>query len=371
MKIKRWLAFAIFAAGFAGALWRAQPPAAPRIATSAAPAAAELPPEFSSADLPSAAPSAHAASLAELPDGRIAAAWFAGSREGAADVAIWLATRQDGRWTAPRAILTRQQLAAATLTHVRKLGNPVLFAAGPRLHLWVAAASVGGWAGSAVHALHSDDDGLHWSTPRRLATSPLFNYGTLVRTPPLPLADGGFGLPVYHELIAKRGEWLRLAANGDIVAKTRMPANSAQLQPAVAALDERHLLALLRDAGPAPGQVQAAVSDDAGEHWQALPPLPVGNPNSSLALLRLADGRLLLAGNALGGRNVLQLWLSADTGQHWRHLRDLENSADAGAEFSYPALLQGRDGRIHIAYTWQRQTIRHAVFTPAWLETRR
>ena len=48
--------------------------------------------------------------------------------------------------------------------------------------------------------------------------------------------------------------------------------------------------------------------------------------------------------------------------------RLLTGIAGAGAEFSYPALLQARDGRIHLAYTWRRQGIKHAVFNEAWLD---
>ena len=43
---------------------------------------------------------------------------------------------------------------------------------------------------------------------------------------------------------------------------------------------------------------------------------------------------------------------------------------DKNAEFSYPSLLQARDGSIHLAYTWRRQGIRHLSFNRAWLEAR-
>src|ERR1019366_945383 len=45
-------------------------------------------------------PSAHASTIEEA-GGVLAAAWFGGSSEGAADVGIWLSRKIDGKWTAP------------------------------------------------------------------------------------------------------------------------------------------------------------------------------------------------------------------------------------------------------------------------------
>ncbi len=368
MTLPRWLPPLLFLLALAGAAWRAPFPAAPAFVPPPAAQPDRNPPSFAAALLPTAAPSAHAAALAELADGRIAAAWFAGTREGAADVAVWLATLGADGWSQPQSIATREGTAAATRAYVRKVGNPVLYAEGSQLHLWFVSVAMGGWAGSSLNHAVSADGGASWSPATKLQTSPFFNISTLGRAPPVPLANGGLGLPVYHEFIAKHGEWLRLAADGRIVDKVRMAQARRTLQPAVAVLDERHALAALRDAGPGPGQVRAAASADGGRHWLAAEALPLPNPNSSVALLRLQSGRLLLAGNGAGNRNQLLLWLSDGAGKTWRLTRTVESDADDLVEFSYPALLQSRDGRIHLAYTWRRQGIKHAVFSEAWLE---
>lgn len=372
------LAFGLALLALAWTAWRTPEAPAPAFApppVGAPSAVGASPPRFSAQLLPSAAASAHAASLTELADGRLVAAWFAGSREGAEDVAIYLSRLETSGWSRPEAIATRPQTARELRRHLRKLGNPVLHVdpAG-RLHLFFVSVSLGGWAGASINHKFSDDGGRHWSPARKLGTSPFFNISTLVRNPPIRLEDGGLGLPIYHEFIAKHGEWLRLDAQGRIIDKVRMPHARATLQPAVAALDARRAVALLRDAGPSPGSVQRADSQDAGQHWEMRPALPIAHANASMALLRLGDGSLLMAGNPGSGRASLLLYRSTDEGRTWQSLGPVESGAATAAglapEFSYPALLQDRNGDIHLAYTWLRQGIRHVVFNAAWLAAR-
>ena len=97
-----------------------------------------------------------------------------------------------------------------------------------------------------------------------------------------------------------------------------MPQSVAALQPAVVALNNKEALALCRDAGSGPGQIRVARTNDTGVRWQENDPLPLGNPDASIALLRLSSGRLLLAANPSAGRHILELWLSADQGKSWQ-----------------------------------------------------
>lgn len=315
--------------------------------------------------LPRAGASAHAATLALRSDGKLVAAWFAGSREGASDVAIVSSVYDQGAWGAPQRIVDRRSVARDTQRGIRKLGNPLLWRDTHNvLHLWFVSVSYGGWAGSAINHMQSDDDGRHWSMATRIVSSPFWNLSTLVRNPPLALADGGIALPAYHEFLTKRPEWLRFDGHMQLIDKVRIPDASHMLQPAAVALDAHRALALMRDSGPA-HRIHAAYSDDAGGHWQSATATGIPNPDAAIALLRLADGSLLLAGNPLeANRNRIALLRSRDEGRRWSAPVIMERGAPDD-EFSYPALLQDANGTVHLAYTWKRQAIKHMAVPPA------
>jgi len=52
-------------------------------------------------------------------------------------------------------------------------------------------------------------------------------------------------------------------------------------------------------------------------------------------------------------------------GKVWEAALVLESEP---GEYSYPAIIQSSDGRVHITYTWKRQRVKHAVVDPAQLK---
>ncbi len=40
---------------------------------------------------------------------------------------------------------------------------------------------------------------------------------------------------------------------------------------------------------------------------------------------------------------------------------------DQPGEYSYPAIIQGRDGRVHITYTWKRERVKYVMLDPTKL----
>jgi predicted neuraminidase len=362
---------------FAALYFRAfEAPPAPRWVPPLAPSQAPSPkPLFRSELLPNAsAPSVHAATAVELADGTLRAFWYGGSREGASDVAIYTATYSAGAWSPETALVRREEAQRSLQRSLRKLGNPVA-GRDPRGRVWLfyVSVSVGGWAGSAINAMVSDDEGQTWSAPRRLISSPFFNISTLVKGPLVQLADGTMALPVYHEMIGKFGELLRLDADGRVIGKTRLSWGASSLQPVVVPRSESDAVAFMRYAGDPPGRVLVIRSSDAGEHWTAPEKTVLPNPNAAVGGVLLAGGPLLLAfNNAEQNREDLSLALSGDFGATWRVARRLEGEGLGPrapvSEYSYPWVMQDRAGNVHVLYTWGRARIKHAVFNQAWLE---
>jgi len=347
-----------------------------RAARAASPAA----PLYGAELLPnSTAASVHSATAAEISGGRLRAFWYGGSREGAPDVAIYTSvySPKEETWSPERAVMTRELAQRQLRRSVRKLGNPVAGRdrAG-RLCLFFVSVSVGGWAGSAINLMVSEDEGETWSPPRRLVASPFFNISTLVKGPPLQFADGATGLPVYHEFLGKFGELLRLDAPGRVIRKTRLSWGQSSLQPVIVPRSEAEAVGFMRYAGDPPNRILMIRSSDGGAHWSAPVKTALPNPNAAIASALLADGRVLLAFNNAGeNREDLSLAISEDFGDTWRVVRRLEGDPGSpGApvpEYSYPWIVQDGAGEIHVLYTWGRSRIKHVHFNTAWLEKRR
>jgi predicted neuraminidase len=313
----------------------------------------------------------HSGTLVELPGDSLLAAWFGGSREGAADVAIYGARRDASGWSDPLVLTDRAASQRELGRSLRKLGNPVLMRdAGGRIWLFYVTVSLGGWSTSSISYKVSADGGRHWSPARRLVTSPFFNISTLIRARPLHYADGGIALPAYHELAGKFSELLRLDPAGRVLAKFRLSAGRSAIQPSVVSTGPHRALAFFRRVGDSPRRVLAAESGDGGNTWTTPKPTDLPNPNAGVAALRTPNGEFLLAYNhSEQDRGSLSLALSSD-GLQWRKLIDLERGGQED-EFSYPFLIRSRAGEYHLIYTWQRRRMAHIRFNDAWLESLR
>jgi predicted neuraminidase len=302
--------------------------------------------------------SCHAPSLAQTSNGLVAA-WFGGSREGATDVGIWLSRKESGAWTMP------VQVAAGEDSAKRfPCWNPVLHPEpnGPLLLFYKVGPSPDRWWGMLVR---SEDCGLTWSRSLRLPDGILGP----VKNKPLRLANGLLLCPSSSEHDGWRAhlEWTQDL--GKTWASARIPGELQAIQPALLQHPGGRLQVLCRSTS---GWILTSWSGDRGRTWSVLEKTVLPNPNSGIDAITLADGRHLVVYNQAGmlpgqwggPRTPLNLAVSPD-GLNWQPGAMLE---DEHGEFSYPAVIQAGDKRIHILYTWRRQNIRHAWLEPSELE---
>ena len=323
------------------------------------------------------AASVHAASLIALKDGALRAFWFSGSREGAADVSIYSSVydSKSANWSAPTVVMDRISAERGLARYIAKLGNPVPTRLNDgRLQLFFVTVSIGGWAGSSISAITSDDEGLTWSNPQRLVSSPLLNLSTLVKSPGVMFTDGRLGLPAYHEWIGRFGEFLRVDA-GQVIDKRRMSSGRSAIQPLVFVNDAQDASAYFRQTRSSglPKQIPVSHTQTAGQSWQQSEDLVIANPNSAVAGLSLNSGaRILVLNNIENGRYRLVLLMSDAKSGQWQTLEVLEDDEalpDAQRkEFSYPYLITVDGDDAHLVYTWDRKKIRHRYFSGAWLK---
>ncbi|RYG24431.1 sialidase [bacterium] len=290
-------------------------------------------------------PSCHASTIAETKDGLIAA-WFGGAHEGASDVAIYASRRNANAWSKPEKV-------ADGAGH--PCWNPVLFqpAKGPLLLFYKVADRIPEWVGMMKT---SSDDGRTWNAPRQLPKGILGP----IKNKPIQLADGTILCGASEEDGRWRVHFERTPDFG--LTWTRTPAvndrSIGAIQPSLLPLGGRSLRAVGRTQQ---GRLFAIDSPDEGQTWGPMRLLEVRNPNSGTDALRLKDGRYLLVYNDTArGRTPLNVAVSSD-GEQWKRVFDLETEP---GEYSYPAVIQTRDGRVHITYTWQRRRIRHVVLDP-------
>jgi len=311
----------------------------------------------SSAGGPSAV---HASTIVRCTDGRLLAAFFGGSREGAGDVAIWISSRSrwGGPWSAP-AVLAKVSDEAHW--------NPVLFLAPDARTLWLhfkVGDHIPTWR---TYAMRSSDCGRSWSDAREVVPGDESGGRGCVKNKPLVTAapDGALVCGASSEL----ADWVAFADvsldNGETFERTRAVgsgdgASPGLIQPALweSRAKPGYVSMLLRSDD---GHVHRADSSDGGRSFGPAYSTNLPNNNSGLDLVLLRRDVLVLAYNPVAGnwaaRYPLRLAISFDNGRSWPRALDVETEP---GEFSYPALIADRGGRaFHLTYTWNRRKIMH------------
>ena len=307
----------------------------------------------------------HSASIVETRKGDLIATYFGGTKERNPDVCIWVSRKPKGAkdWTAPQmvadgvGIINGNELSSESGQR-EACWNPVLFET-PKGELQLyfkIGPNVAGWKGWRVT---SKDGGKTWSKREPLPdgiygpikNKPILNNGRLIS----PTSDERDGWRIYFELSDDMGKtWRRTAfVEADAGVKT--------IQPSIIVLPDGRLEALCRTRSR---HIGVTYSSDNGETWSKLQLIDTPNNNSGIDAVTLQDGTFAMICNdwpieptkEKGVRTPLSILRSTD-GIRWNHWITLEDSPIL--QYSYPSMIQSRDGHIHVVYTWRRQRIKH------------
>jgi predicted neuraminidase len=316
-------------------------------------------------------PRCHASTIVETNEG-LAAAWFGGTNEKSPDVEIWLSRHDGKQWTEIVKVADGVQADGTR----QPCWNPVLFQmpsaplapdgrgaggegkAGPLLLFYKVGPSPSTWWGELIK---SDDAGRTWTKPERLPEG----IAGAIKNKPVLLDDGRLlcgsssedkGWRVHMEWTSDAGKtWERTKELCDGV-------NVQAIQPTIFSHADGKLQMLCRNRFPT--VVLESWSSDAGRTWSGLEETELPHSGTGLDGVTLKDGRHLLVYNhTRSGRYPLNVAVSKD-GKAWEAALVLEQER---GEFSYPAVIQAKDGLVHITYTWKRERVKHVTVDPAKL----
>ncbi|MDQ3289999.1 MAG: exo-alpha-sialidase [Bacteroidota bacterium] len=301
-------------------------------------------------------PQCHASTLVEIKPGKLMAAWFGGTHERHPDVKIWQAVQENGKWTKP--ILMADGVMNDTLRY--PCWNPVLFKAkeGKLFLFYKVGPSPSEWWGMVRT---SNNDGQTWSAPERLPDGILGP----IKNKPVQLADGTILSPTSTET---NDQWRVHLEKSTDLGKTWqiVPVDPATqldvIQPSILFYPNNRLQILCRSKHD---RIVESWSEDNGKTWSPLSKTDVLNPNSGTDAVTLKNGSQILVYNPTirgnewsKGRAKLSVAISKD-GKEWKDIITLEDKPVG--EFSYPAVIQTKDGKVHITYTYDRKNVKHVV----------
>ena len=312
-------------------------------------------------------PSCHSASIAETTEGGLVYTFFGGTRERHPDVEIYVCRYENGEWTAPMSVADGVQEDGSRLP----TWNPVLYQIpdGDLLLFYKVGPKPSEWWGLLKR---SADGGRTWSTAEKLPEGflgPIKNKPVLLENGNLicPTSTEGNGWHIHFEITPDFGKTWRKV--GPIATG---PDNLQAIQPSVLDHGDGKLQILARSRNWA---LVESWSYDYGETWSPLNKTTLPNNNSGTDAVTMENGMHVLVYNHVlpgpdnpkGPRTPLNVAVSKD-GKNWDAVLILEDSPIS--QYSYPAVIQTKDGLLHFAYTWRRQKMKHVVVNPKKIKKR-
>ncbi|MEJ7586685.1 MAG: exo-alpha-sialidase [Ferruginibacter sp.] len=193
------------------------------------------------------------------------------------------------------------------------------------------------------------------------------SIGWMTRIKPLLLDSNRILLPLYSDGFSF--SMLAISDDDGTTWRSSLPlVGRGNIQPALVLKKDGTIAAYMRDNGDAPSRVQVSESNNKGESFSAAIKSSIPN-TASVELLVLQDGRWAFVGNDIeDGRYRLSLYFSDDEGKTWKWKYYIENEPPGKGSFSYPSLIQSKDGLLHLTYSYQLdrlgESIKYVVFDP-------
>jgi predicted neuraminidase len=299
----------------------------------------------------------HASTLVETKSGALLLSFFRGSQEGKKDVSIWLCSLNEGNNHIPT--IVADGIVSDTLRY--PAWNPVLFeeSKGKLFLFYKVGPNPRHWWG--IYKT-SENNGKSWSDP---VTLPKGILGP-IKNKPIQLSNGIILSPSSVE--EENGRWKgyieKSVDGGKSWTLIQLDTNKKFdiIQPSILQYPNDRLQVLCRSKQ---GKVVQAWSYNSGNTWSKLSATKLLNPNSGTDAVTLKDGKLLIVYNPdvpgkdwFNGRSKLRVASSTD-GKKWTDIMVLEDGTKE--EYSYPSIIQTRDGLVHITYTYDRKNIKHIV----------
>jgi len=312
----------------------------------------------------------HSSSVVELPNGDLLACWFEGSGERKAnDVKVKGARlkKGDSEWT-------KAFLLADTPGHPDC--NPVLFIDKDyRLHLFWIVVQANRWETSIlksrVSSNYQNNGPPVWEWQDVILLKPGKEFVEAIKKGFLESTTQGLAWAEYAP------QYERMIVEAAMDPKKRETGWMTRTHP-IQLQDGRILLPLYSDGY---NLSLIAISDDYGKSWQ--PSLPiVGRGNVQPSLVQKKNGNLvafmrdngdwvMVYNDIENGRYSMAVSLSEDEGETWRWTRHLEKMGPGEGSFSYPSVIQTKDGIIHVTYSYSvsdHKTIKHVAFSEEWVK---
>ncbi|NOX56947.1 MAG: exo-alpha-sialidase, partial [Planctomycetes bacterium] len=349
----------------------------------------------------------HAPGIVECPNGDLLVSWYRGSGERTADdVAVYGARRSHGsnRWSKPFVMADRPGFPDCnTCMMIDLKGRLWLFWPTILANTWESCltnyrvstdyqrSGPPRWTQQDIILLKPEDfsgEGRRLldealkqlgrsltpreaaeveSIRRRLGEKLYQRLGWQPRCKPTVLPSGRILLPLYTDTFS-----ISIMAISDDEGHTWYASKPligfGNIQPTVLRRNDGTLVAYMRENGPRQ-RIRVSESSDDGVTWGPVGETALPNPGSGLDGVRLVNGHWVLVYNdTTDGRNSLAISLSDDEGRTWKWTRHLEKHPTGS--YHYPAVIQGRDGTIHVVYSYfvtGGKSMKHVAINEAWI----